>query len=158
MGRSDRWLMGMVAGAVLLVVAGFPLLLVVQSRPPEMLPEDTPAGVLQRYLLAQQEGRYDDADGYLSETVKARQKQLEKDGRPIRPQRPPVNNRPSTRIVLEDVQTHSETTQVTVAITSFSAPSPTDAHEYTTTQTFDLRREQGAWKITAPDYPCFFPY
>ncbi|MBI4499297.1 MAG: hypothetical protein HY689_15525 [Chloroflexi bacterium] len=154
--KTDRWLLALVGGAIALVLAGFVLLLVVQTRSPDTLPEDTPAGVVQRYLRALEEGRYAEADAYLSASAKARREQ-QPGGKPYPPYpvRPP-GERPSTRIVLQDVQTRESTAQVTVAISRFRAPSPTEADEYSETVTFDLQREQGAWKITGPEY--YFPF
>ncbi len=158
MGQMDRWLVAMVGGALFLVVAGFVLLVAVQARTPETLPEDTPAGVVQRYLQALSEGRYDDADKYLTQSVLDRRKDLEKNGQ-VRPPVPPgAHDRPSTRIVLQSVEARRETVWVTVAISSFTAPSPTRAQEYTNTMTFGLRQEQGAWKITSPEYPYYLPF
>lgn len=156
---ADRWLLAMVGGAVALVLAGFALLVAVQARQPEMLPADTPAGVVQRYLLALDEGDYDEAETYLSRSVlERRKKQEELSGRPYPPNRPPSSGRPSTRVVLQRVESRSDTEfWVTVALSHFSAPSPTDAQEYTSTQEFQLRQEGGAWKITSPDYP-YFPF
>jgi hypothetical protein len=64
MHRTDKFLLSIVAGIVLLVAAGFALMLL---RPkPGYLADDTPAGVANNYLLALQREDYERAYRYLS--------------------------------------------------------------------------------------------
>ena len=68
MKGTDKFLIGIVAGIILLVVVVF---LVVLLRPePEYLAEDTPEGVTHNYLLALQNGEYERALDNLSSSVK----------------------------------------------------------------------------------------
>lgn len=63
MHRTDRFLLGIVAGIVVLVAVGFVLMLL---RPkPGYLPDDTPAGVANNYLLAMQRDDYERAYRYV---------------------------------------------------------------------------------------------
>lgn len=152
-GRSsDRLLWGIVAGAIALMLAGFALLLVVREREPAQFPADTPQGVVQRYLQAQIEGRYTEAESYLSPSV------LEPDGT-RKPRFPSTPSQNSHRIVLEDTQIAGDRATVTVAITTFYGGSGGlfgGSTEYTTPQVFELRRESGVWKIIAPEYPIIY--
>jgi hypothetical protein len=67
MRGSDRVLVGIIAGVVLLVGAAVVLAL---TRPAaEHLPDDTPAGVAYNYPLALQKGDYERAYGYLSPSL-----------------------------------------------------------------------------------------
>ena len=68
MKGTDKFLIGIVGGIVLLVVVVF---IVVLLRPePEYLDEDTPEGVVHNYLLALQKGEYERALDNLSSSVK----------------------------------------------------------------------------------------
>lgn len=68
MKGTDKFLVAIVAGIVLLVVVVF---LVVLLRPePEYKAEDTPEGVVHNYLLALQKGDYEKALNYLSSNVR----------------------------------------------------------------------------------------
>ena len=67
MAKLDRFLLAIVAGIVLIVVAAFAVAL---SRPlPGYLPEDDPAGVAYNYLWALHEQDYERAHSYLSPTI-----------------------------------------------------------------------------------------
>lgn len=151
---SDRMLWGIIGGAALLVLAGFALLFVVRDRPPEHYPEDTPQGVIQRYLQALSEGRYTEAEEYFSASVR----QKNPDGFRYPPSRVPER---SQRVVMQDVRVDGDRATVTVAVSHFSpgggglfdGPS-----EWTSTHVYELRRENGDWRIVMPEYfdPIFY--
>ena len=150
---SDRLLWGIVGAAVVLMVAGFALLLVVRERQPTQFAEDTPQGVVQRYLQAQSEGRFNDAESYIAQSVK--------DNEP-KGQRPWPNTAPqnSYRIVMQDAKVDTDKATVTVGVTQFNSGSRGGlfggSSEYTATHVFELRRETGNWKIIAPPYPILY--
>jgi hypothetical protein len=67
MKSSDKLLIGIVAGIVVLVIAAFVITL---GRPePTYQAEDTPQGVAHNYLLALQKRDFERAYGYLSRTL-----------------------------------------------------------------------------------------
>jgi hypothetical protein len=63
----DKFLIAIVAGAVLLVLAAF--VVVLRQPIPAYLPENTPEGVMNNYLLAIQKDNYTRAYGYLSPSL-----------------------------------------------------------------------------------------
>ncbi len=64
MKGSDKFLIAMVGGIVLLVIAA---LVITLNRPePTYMPEDTPQGIAHNYLLALEKEEYERAYGYLS--------------------------------------------------------------------------------------------
>lgn len=67
MKQIDRFLLAIVAGAALLVVAA--LALVLTRQEPAYLPEDTPGHIAHNYLLALKRSEYERAYGYLSPTI-----------------------------------------------------------------------------------------
>ena len=68
MKSSDKVLIGIVVGIVLLVVVAFAAMLL--QPKPEYQSEDTPEGVAHNYLLALDQEDYERAYGYLSPTLR----------------------------------------------------------------------------------------
>lgn len=67
---TDKILVGIVAGVVLLIVVAF---VVVLTRPdPEYQSDETPQGVVHNYLLALQKGEYERALSYISSSIDRR--------------------------------------------------------------------------------------
>jgi hypothetical protein len=67
MKSSNKFLIGIVIGAVLLISAS--IIIVLHKPEPTYQPEDTPGGVAHNYLLALQNEDYDRAYTYLSSTL-----------------------------------------------------------------------------------------
>jgi hypothetical protein len=63
---SRIWLFGAVTFIIALVVGGIAVALVTTRGGLELLPSDSPEGVVQRYLLAMKDEEYREAYGYLS--------------------------------------------------------------------------------------------
>ena len=66
MNSSRRWLIIFAIVIGILVVATVALVLINRGSEVTLLPEDTPQGVVQRYLLAIKDGDYQKAYSYLS--------------------------------------------------------------------------------------------
>ncbi|MBI5879053.1 MAG: DUF4878 domain-containing protein [Chloroflexi bacterium] len=64
----DRFLIGIVAGAILLVVAA--LVMIAMQPAPDYLPDTTPENIVKNYLLALQRSDYARAREYLSPSLK----------------------------------------------------------------------------------------
>jgi len=70
MKSSNKWLLGFGAVLGILVILAVVLVLTMPgSDEIELLPEDTPDGVVQRYMYAIKDGNYEEAYGYLSPSV-----------------------------------------------------------------------------------------
>lgn len=69
MKQTDKFLIGIVAGAILLVIIA--LVVAVLQPKATYQPEDTPEGVANNYLLALQQADYPRAYSYLSPTIKS---------------------------------------------------------------------------------------
>lgn len=67
MKNSDKFLIAIVIGAVLLIVVAFAIVYLIPK--PSYQGEDTPGGIAHNYLLALQKGDYERAYSYLSETL-----------------------------------------------------------------------------------------
>ena len=66
MNSSRRWLFIFAIVIVVLVIATVSLVLLTKGNKVTLLPEDSPQGTVQRYLMAVQEKDYQKAFGYLS--------------------------------------------------------------------------------------------
>lgn len=139
-----------VFGAVigLLAVCTLVVTLIVSNRPVEMMPADTPQGVVQRYMIALEQKDYVTAWGYIA------------------PQ--PVDNRityetwlqsfsyppgQSTRkVTLGSVNQQGAYATVEVVIDRFSYNGPFGDPVNTSYVSFSLQRIGSAWRITDPVY------
>ena len=148
--RSDRLLQAIVAGAVVLVLAGFGVLFLARDRNPAQYAENTPQGVVQRYLQALGDGRYREADAYIADSVKNREPDRYK---PSYPSSPPER---SYRVVLQDTKMDGGIARVTVAVSRSGGGGPFGDSGYTNTTVFELRQENGAWRIISPEYHILY--
>ncbi|GEM_PF-888804 len=151
---SDRLLLYLLAGVAIVLLAGMVALLLVGGRKPAEFPEGSPEKVVQQYLLALESGRWDEAYGYLSDSVKSNTlegKNLKQDY-----ERRVVNHQSSTRIILERSETTGTDATVMVSISTFRSTGPLDTSEHSQRIDFRLRQESGQWKIRSPSYPPYF--
>lgn len=146
----DFFLIGILAGiVVLLVVAGVSVALL--RQPARELPADTPGGVVQRFLTALERQDYAAAYGYLSDRM-ARKPTREEFTRHNADER--TYDRRQSRIRIDTEKVNGDNATVTVSITHFSARSGPfgGSSEYTTSETFTLQREGGAWRLATLPY------
>ena len=145
MRSTDRVLLGIVLGAVLL--AGGTLALILLRPEPTYLGEDTPEGVAHNYLLALQREDYSRAFGYLSPNLSGYPRsaqQFEQD----------VEDSYQFQGINEGSLTIANAavrgTQATVEIreTIFYGGGLFDGGQYVNTFKVDLTRVGGEWKIT----------
>lgn len=154
--RTDRFLLGIVAGAVVLVVVGIGAVLAT-SRSATVRPVDpnSPVGVVQGYVDAVREGDLDRAYGYLSRVA---QQSVPLDEYRRRSLRPFVNDSDEQRVLVEAVMVGTDTASVKVTISRFSArPNPFSAGTYHRDMTVSLVREDDGWRISRPvePYPLY---
>lgn len=132
-GRGDRTLLAVVAAIAMLVIVA---LVVVFSRgAPELLGEDTPAGVVQRYSAAVIDGDEAAAALYLSDSARRNCDALG---------RPPTRN---LRVTLVSTTERTDTADVTVLLTVSSPDGPFGSGEYQTEDVFDLVKSGTTWLI-----------
>jgi hypothetical protein len=148
---SDRFLIGIVAGAILLIVVSVVVVLVI-GRPRPAAPADPegPAGVVQAYVEALRAGDVDRARTYLSRQARAASQARERSS-----YAPAVDD--NVRIVVETVSADADTAEVKVTISRFYARSdPFSASTSHRDVTVRLVREDGAWRINQPLEPYVF--
>ena len=143
---SKAWLIGVTVFVVALAVAGIVVALVTRSG--DLLPADSPEGVVQRYLRAMQDRDYDVAYGYLSASSQLScsldEFLREASYREVR----------DSHMTLEDTRRLDGTAVVSARVTVFDPGVPFGSSEYSYEQTFQLKLENGAWRVTWPDYRC----
>ncbi|MFQ5854248.1 MAG: hypothetical protein ACE5LU_01190 [Anaerolineae bacterium] len=150
MKGTDRFLIGIVAGVVLLVGVAFAVAFL---RPePSYRPEDTPEGVAHNYLFALQQEDYARAYGYLSPTLKGYPASVEIFTEDIHDHRWSFRtDRDSVTLEVESARITGNRVLVSVRETRFYGRRLFDSSQYTNTFDMKLQRENGAWKIIASD-------
>jgi hypothetical protein len=113
---------------------------------PVEYPAEDPVGVVQRYLLAVEEGRFEAARAYLAPELEG-----EKGPLPA----PPLRDVPDRvrRVVLISETIEAESAVVVVEISTSYGVIDSDPARHRVT--FELLLTDGAWKIRSPTY---FPY
>ncbi len=143
---KDRWVLGFTAGALALVILAILTVSLSGGRQAIDYPEETPVGVVQRYLLALEDGRLETAREYLGTEAE--------DGR-----RPEIPFRTSPegvrRIVLVSETIEAETAAVVVEISTVYQSNDIQSSASSNLVTFELRLVKGVWKIMSPTY---FPF
>ena len=152
MKETDKFLIAIVAGVVLLVIAVFVIALLGPDQPAYQ-PDDNPEGVAHNYLLALQLEEYERAYGYLSPRLPGYPADAEAFERDVR------NNRWSfgyydddVSLAVEGVDVKGERAKVLVLKTEFYRGGPFDSGQSSSTFEMVLRNEDGAWKITGSDH------
>jgi hypothetical protein len=152
---SDRFLLGIVVGAALLIVVGIgAVLLTSRAAAPRPVDPDSPVGVVQAYVEALRGGELDRAHGYLS---RAAQASVPLDDYRRHAYRPYAPDTSAQRVLVEAVTVGADTASVKVTLSRFSArPDPFSASTYHRDTTISLVREDGAWRISRPAEPYPF--
>jgi hypothetical protein len=153
----DRFLLGIVVGAVLLMLAGVGAVFLARQAPAAP-PADpaSPVGVVQGYVEALRAGDADRAYGHLSRSAQAGLALDEYRRRFHRPYAPPTAEQ---RVLIEPITQGADRAEVRVTLSRFTADahplSASTSHRETTVQ---LVREGGAWRVSQPAEPYLFLY
>ena len=151
-GGQDRFLLAIVAGTILLVLASIVVVFVfgrARTAPPP--DPNSPAGVVHAYVEAARAGDVERARSHLSRTARAEAESRDRQNA-YRPSRDD-----NIRIVVETVSMTETTAEVKVTISRFYArsdPFSSSTSHYDTT--VRLIREDGAWRISQPIEPYTF--
>jgi hypothetical protein len=139
----DRFLIGIVGGAILLIVVSIVVVLVVgRPRPTPPADPNGPSGVVQAYVEALRAGDIDKARVYLTRQARAASQNRDRSS-----YSPAVND--NVRIVVETVSTEGDSAEVKVTISQFYARSdPFSASTSHRDLTVRLMREDGEWRMT----------
>lgn len=144
----DRFLIGIVAGAVILIVAGIAAV-GLASRTGRVAVADpaSPVGVVQAYVEALRAGDPDRADEFLTRAAREAQARRSRD----LPISHPSPSNVERRILIEPLRAGPDAAEVKVTISTFRADAdPFSSGAYHSDVTVRLIREDGVWRITRP--------
>jgi hypothetical protein len=148
--KNDKFLIGIIAGIVLLVVAALALVLL-RSPKEDYVADDSPEGAVQNYFLAIQRRDYEKAHAYLSDELKQKP-DLDQFIRDIGYQ-----SGSEAALKIGEVRLGDAATQVDVTITTYSGGGIFDSSSYTNSGTVVLRATaDGQWKLLS--YPSYWGY
>jgi hypothetical protein len=151
MDTPRRWLI--VFGSIIaaLVVATVGLVLFTGNGQADMLPEDTPQGIVQRYLLALQQQDYPQAYDYLvfdpGEGIKSYEDWLR-----FSAGYPTPGGQRTWKATLGDIIEDGSTASVNVYIDTFRPSGPFEDPVNRQDMVFQLTRTPAGWRITSPIY------
>ncbi len=146
MRSSRRWLLAFGLTIGVLVIVTMALVLTTSSLGDEpLLPENTPEGTVQRFLLAVRDEDYLAADSYLSPTIDDK---IAYDLR--RPQPVGSGDGPGWKATLGKSIVRDDEATVDVTVDVFRPRGPFESSVRTHQVTFFLKKEGASWKITSP--------
>ncbi|MEN9935479.1 MAG: hypothetical protein RLZZ387_2058, partial [Chloroflexota bacterium] len=146
--RTDRFLVAIVAGALLLVVVAFAVTL---TRPAPSYREGAePADIAYNYVLALQRKDYPRAYGYLSPSLKGYPDSADAFAADVQQNLWSFQPQAGT-LQVEKTEALTEQAQVWLRTTSFQQGGLLDSSPSTRTSTMTLRPETGGWKIISAD-------
>ncbi len=148
--KDDKFLIGIVAGIVLLVVVAVTMVLLRSPNQEEYMADDTPAGVVHNYFLAIQRKDYEKAYGYLSDDLEAKPN-LDQFIREVGG----LTQNQESSLSIGETRMGDVHTQVDVTITTYRPGSLFDSSTYTSKDTAFLRAagDGSVWKLTGFPYP-----
>jgi hypothetical protein len=149
MKTSNRTLVGFGIGIAALVIITIILVLTLGRSNPTLLPENTPQGVVQRYLQAVQEKNYQVAYNYLApfDPKNSNGPVQSFDNWTMSNQN---SNNSTWKAELVGVKFNGDSASVTVMIDIFSPGGPLANPVRTNTMTFILNKTASSWMIITP--------
>jgi hypothetical protein len=154
MNSSRRWLIIFASVIVVLVLATILLVFLTGENEATLLPEDTPEGVVQRYLIAIQERNYREAFDYLSFDPSENIKSYDDWVRMI--VGPRITDGATWKATLGQTIQNGDNATVQVIIETLRPGGPFDNPVRSQQMSFQLKRIDGQWLITSPTYIFWF--
>ncbi len=146
MRSSRRWLLIFGLAIGILIIATVVLVLITASPEDEsLLPEDTPEGTVQRFLLAVRDEDYLAAESYLSPTIDDK---IAYDLRRNRVAGP--GEGPGWKATLGKSVVRNDEATVDVMVDVFRPRGPFENSVRTYQVTFSLKKEGTSWRIISP--------
>jgi hypothetical protein len=142
------WLVVGVTVVAALLASAVAIALVTTRGGVDLLPADSPEGVVQRYLRAIEREDYREAYDYLSSDLRRSCSLEEFVSRGYWPETG------GDHMTLEKTQSFDGRALVTARVTVFDPDVPFGASEHSYDRTFHLKLEAGQWRLTGPDWWC----
>jgi hypothetical protein len=147
---TDRFLIAIVAGVVILVVVVFALTLL-RVNAPQYQAEDTPQSVVHNYLVALQLEEYERARSYLSPTLSGYPADADQFAADIDRTFYQFGRYDDVSLAVESANVQGDTARVFVHKIVFYRDLLFETRESSSIFDVTLRREGGAWKITTAE-------
>ena len=148
MNSSRRWLIIFAVVIVVLILATVLVVLLTKDNEIDLLPEDTPQGIVQRYLIAVQDRDYREAFGFLyfdpSEEIDSYEEWIRKIGAPG------ISDGPTWKAILGETVENGDIATVQVIIETLRPGGPFDNPVRSRERNFQLKRIDGQWSIISP--------
>ena len=149
MKQIDRFLLAIIAGVVVLVVAA--LALALTRTPQGYLPDTTPDGVAHNYLLAIKQHDSARAYSYVSPDLSGYPPTVDDFVADIDSHYSWAFNRDSATISVGDQRITGDRAVVTVSETHFDSSGLFNSGQYSTSFSMTLRRQGDAWKLISAE-------
>lgn len=150
MKSSDKFLIGIVAGILVLIVVAF---IIILTRPePTYQSEDTPEGIAHNYLLALQNEEYERAHSYLSPTLLHYPRTVEDFIHDVERNSWRFRSNLDTTLSVDSAKIIGNRAVVEVRESSFRGGDLFDTSQSLYNFEMDLQVEEGVWKIVSSDY------
>jgi len=147
---SSRWLVAIAGVVVALIVISVVVALVNPRGAAETLPEDTPEGIVQRFILALEDEDYSLAHGYLSDELKesCAVEHVRDDAHWF------VEELTDRRVaLLEEEELSDGRMEVRVHVTEVNVSPPFGVNEYSHQERYVLVQEVGEWRFAELPWP-----
>ena len=148
MNSSRRWLIIFATVIVVLIIATTLLVFLTGENEADLLPEDTPEGVVQRYLIAVRERNYQEAYNYLlfdpSEEIESYDDWVRISG--IRR----IADGPTWKANLGQTIQNGDNATVQVVFETLRPGGPFDNPVRSRQISYELKRTDSQWLITSP--------
>ena len=152
MKKTDKFLIGIVSGIILLVIVAFVFAL---NKPKQTYQSDSsPEGVAFNYLFALQQNDYEKAYGYLAPSIKGYPRTVDAFVDDIKDNSWRFNrlNSSSTTLEVEATNITGQRADVKIRETQFYEGDLFSSGQYASTFQMELRQdENGKWEITESD-------
>ncbi|MSQ06700.1 MAG: hypothetical protein EXR54_02035 [Dehalococcoidia bacterium] len=150
---SSKWLAGAGLAILVLIIASLAVALLKRPQTQTLLPQDTPAGAVQHYLLAIEEGESRRAYDFLSSDLQTKctfdhfRETTRWQGRSD------TTDSRDSQITLESERLLDDATEVRVRITDFYVSAPFNVSESSHTQNYLLKKLDGNWRFVDKPWP-----
>jgi tetrahydromethanopterin S-methyltransferase subunit F len=145
MKGTDKFLIGLVIGIVLLVVVAFSVVLL-RSKP-EYRSDDSPEAVVHNYLLALRQGDYERAYECLSSNLESYPEDIEAFVEDINDRKRVFSQNRDVALNVQPAKIVGNTAIVEVLETTFYSGGPLESGQDERRFDMKLRQEDGKWKL-----------